>query len=464
MSDIRFNRWLHQSGTGGVYQDSAGNIGIGTSVPTSALDIQSGTVKIGSNTLSSSGVSTFTTVNATTLTGNLTGNVTGNLTGNVAGNVNAGVITATSSIVVGNSFVKATSIGIGTTTTAGRNAGVGTAYGTMLYNTTVGQLQIYADDNSWYQVASLKRFEATGGTKTNDGTYVRHVFTDPGPATFVVSPTSPTIDQEASILIVGAGGGGGVIGGGGGGGGVITSDDVSFVAGETYNINIGQGGGGGGQGSPGQSGGDTTFSKPSGPWTLTAKGGGGGGSHQTGGTSVSGTPGGSGGGGSDNSASYPYGTGIQPSQNPGFSAFTITQYGNPGSNGSSNYGNTPRTGGAGGGAGASGSGKNGGNGTPSSILGTNYYWGAGGGAGTYSPGGGGGNGGLGAGGGGYDDITPGTPGTNGYNPAPSPFPGAGGIAGDNTGSGGGGGAWSGPHSATRTGGPGIVVIRYPSTV
>jgi hypothetical protein len=59
MSDIRFNRWLHQSGTGGVYQDSTGRVGIGTSVPTSALDVQSGTIKIGNNTLSSSGVSTF---------------------------------------------------------------------------------------------------------------------------------------------------------------------------------------------------------------------------------------------------------------------------------------------------------------------------------------------------------------------------------------------------------------------
>ena len=61
----------------------------------------------------------------------------GNITGNVTGNVNAGVVTATSSIVVGNSFINATSIGIGTTTTAGRNAGVGTATGTLIYNTCI---------------------------------------------------------------------------------------------------------------------------------------------------------------------------------------------------------------------------------------------------------------------------------------------------------------------------------------
>lgn len=67
MSDIRFNRWLHQSGTGGVSQDSSGRVGIGTTVPTSSLDVQGGNIKIGSNILSSSGVSTFTTVNATTV-------------------------------------------------------------------------------------------------------------------------------------------------------------------------------------------------------------------------------------------------------------------------------------------------------------------------------------------------------------------------------------------------------------
>ena len=39
MSDIRFNNWKHQSGTGGVTQNAAGNVGIGSTLPTSALDI-----------------------------------------------------------------------------------------------------------------------------------------------------------------------------------------------------------------------------------------------------------------------------------------------------------------------------------------------------------------------------------------------------------------------------------------
>ena len=39
MSDIRYNSWLHRSGTGGVYQDSSGKVGIGSSVPGNALEI-----------------------------------------------------------------------------------------------------------------------------------------------------------------------------------------------------------------------------------------------------------------------------------------------------------------------------------------------------------------------------------------------------------------------------------------
>ena len=39
MSDIRFNTWKHQSGTGGVVQDAAGKVGIGSTQPTSMLDV-----------------------------------------------------------------------------------------------------------------------------------------------------------------------------------------------------------------------------------------------------------------------------------------------------------------------------------------------------------------------------------------------------------------------------------------
>ena len=39
MSDIRFNNWKHQSGTGGVSQNSGGNVGIGSTLPSSKLDV-----------------------------------------------------------------------------------------------------------------------------------------------------------------------------------------------------------------------------------------------------------------------------------------------------------------------------------------------------------------------------------------------------------------------------------------
>ena len=39
MSDIRFNNWKHQSGTGGGSQNSGGNVGIGSTLPSSKLDV-----------------------------------------------------------------------------------------------------------------------------------------------------------------------------------------------------------------------------------------------------------------------------------------------------------------------------------------------------------------------------------------------------------------------------------------
>ena len=66
MSDIRFNNWKHQSGTGGVSQNAAGNVGIGSTLPSSALDIGGDTnitgvttasnFKTGSSNLHSAGV------------------------------------------------------------------------------------------------------------------------------------------------------------------------------------------------------------------------------------------------------------------------------------------------------------------------------------------------------------------------------------------------------------------------
>ena len=103
MSDIRFNRWLHQSGTGGVSQDSSGNIGIGTTVPTMALDIR-GDVNIGDtiNINNASGIISATTFTGTT--GTFSGNVSiaGTLTYEDVSNIDAvGIITAQSDIIVG---------------------------------------------------------------------------------------------------------------------------------------------------------------------------------------------------------------------------------------------------------------------------------------------------------------------------------------------------------------------------
>jgi len=121
MSDIRFNRWLHGTGSGGVSQDSSGNIGIGTSVPRSSLDVE-GFVRV-LNGVNITGVSTVgvvtgaTSIQATNFYGsgaNLTGvAATSNISTNAI--VNSGVTTTATLRVTGVSTLGNTVIGGGTT-------------------------------------------------------------------------------------------------------------------------------------------------------------------------------------------------------------------------------------------------------------------------------------------------------------------------------------------------------------
>ena len=86
MSDVRFNNWKHQSGSGGVTQDGSGNVGIGSTTPTAMLDVKH--IK--------TGIITATTVSATTV------NVGGVLTYEDVTNVDSvGVITARQGIRIG---------------------------------------------------------------------------------------------------------------------------------------------------------------------------------------------------------------------------------------------------------------------------------------------------------------------------------------------------------------------------
>ena len=95
-----------------------------------------------------------------------------------------GTITATGSINVGNSFIKSTSIGIGTINTSGRNAGVSTAQGTLIFNTDTGSVQVY-NGTSWRDVGK-EAMNATGGyvneytDSTTGRIYRAHIFTSSG--------------------------------------------------------------------------------------------------------------------------------------------------------------------------------------------------------------------------------------------------------------------------------------------
>jgi hypothetical protein len=344
-------------------------------------------------------------------------------------------ITASTSITVGDSFLKNNAIGLGATTTTGRNAGVGTATGTLIYNVNEGGLQVY-NGTSWVNVSS---FAATGGTESTAirTGYKVHTFT--GSGTFTVTAGSKT----AELLIVAPGGGGGCCvigdgGGGGGGAGTLYYNSSFPISPGSYTVTIPGGGGGSGTGpSHGAQGSAAVF----GP--ITAPGGGGGGSTRD--PNIHPTGGSTGGAGSDiapNNARTQDGSSVGAT--PGASSPPVG-FGFPGGDNS-----TGSLGAGGGGAGGSGTSVtaatdvgNGGPGLSYSINGTSTTYAGGGGGGKYSggpgPAGSGGPGGGGAGG-------KGAAGSNGT---------------ANTGGGAGGGGMTPSLTAGGgNGGSGIVIVAY----
>ena len=328
--------------------------------------------------------------------------------------------------------LSAKSVGLGTTTTTGRNAGVSTSTGELIFNATEGTLQVY-NGNRWDSCSNV--FSATGGNTTyTQGNYKVHVFTSNG--TFVANASG-----NVDALVVGGGGGGGATSrpswngawaGGGGAGGVNYQPEHPLSA-ATYPVVIGSGGGVGSNGS------DSTFD------TITGVGGGRGGGSPYPGPTNGGAAGGSGGGGLGDHSPAPSragGAGTSGQGNTGGDGI------DPGG-GPDNY----EQGGGGGGAGEAGNTDGngwGGDGRDmSSEFGTTY-----GESGVF---GGGGAGGAGTSGGSYNEGGTGGGGDSGYghnNNGKASTAGA-----TNTGGGGGaGGNQSG--GGGQPGGPGIVLIRY----
>ena len=283
----------------------------------------------------------------------------------------------------------------------------------------------------------------------------------------------PSGITQADVLVVAGGGGGGNApdgdgpggggGGGGGAGGLVFMPNYPTTPGGTITVTVGAGSA---AASPetarngGADGQDSVFGSPGDPGlgqggVLTAKRGGGGGAASASSSGAVGGSAGGGGGGQPTSAGYAGGVASQPTQPGNSGAYGF------GNNGAAGNTNTNGGGGGGGGAGAAGIasmfvGGAGGAGKAYTIADgtTSVYYAGGGGAagGAAGPSGQGAGGGGGQGGGG-------TGATYIY-----PYPGQGAQAGQaNKGGGGGAGAQGSCSTSagfSKSGGKGIVIVRY----
>ena len=360
------------------------------------------------------------------------------------------------------------SVGVGSTDTSGRDAGIGTAQGTLVYNTSIanGTLQVYNGAPGWANVSAVP-ITVTGGTAspTSRADFIVHTFNANG--SLIIEGGQL---ENVEIYMAGGGGGGGSekYGAGGGAGGGYFANSWTLPA-NTYPVTVGPGGAGGSSPGNGTSGSNTTFDTPTSSFRRTATGGGGGA-----GNYAVGTSGGCGGGASAHSGSGA-GEGTQPTSNPGVSP-AGTNYGYDGG-----LYPCPLTGYAAAGGGGQGGpggnadagapqacwngGGNGGPGQPISITGSAVVYGGGGSSSVYngsnpmpnSADGCGGNGGGGS-------ANPDQHGDDGSSP------GATGVA--NRGAGGAGThadhsppqqpANTTPYANGHAGGSGVVIIAYPT--
>ena len=152
MSDVRFNNWKHQSGTGGVTQDGSGNVGIGSTTPTAMLDVKH--IK--------TGIITATTVSATTV------NVGGVLTYEDVTNVDSvGVVTAREGIRVGAG--KSIGSDSGTVTYYGDGSNLsGISAGEFFGNVT----GVSTDKNVGIQTHDVNRADLVGAGNSFVGMYL----------------------------------------------------------------------------------------------------------------------------------------------------------------------------------------------------------------------------------------------------------------------------------------------------
>ena len=412
-SEIRVNQIQNRSGVGTI------TIGV------SSITMSEETLHVGSAVTISSGIITATSVNATSSVSGADGsfdilnggiNIALHVDGGAPANslhvrndgvVEAGTtISAGSSIVVGDSFVKEGAVGLGTTNTTGRDAGIGTAIGTLIFNATTGTIEAFGP-GGWTEVKNLNVL-------------------------------------NAEVMVVGGGGGGAGDNGGGGGAGALYFNSSQEIPASAFpmSITVGTGGATSPNSSPtgvGLNGGDSTFG------TVTAAGGGGGRS-----SDGAAQPGNGGSGGGGHSIETAAGAGSGNGGGSGGDDSPAAGFGNPGGTGNPapNQG-----GGGGGGAGGPGGplvsprvGGAGGVGLNYSITGSSVgYAGGGGGFGDNS-----------------NSPTAGVPfgGGLGVGGANSPAPAS--IAVDGRGGGGGACRVVSPTELSN-GGDGVCIIAYPGT-